>query len=143
MFNYWRALMGAVLLSFLVLLGACETAGVNEDGQASATGAGDRGEETAALTPDPSIDDDPEQLLGKDPDQVEDLLGAPELVRRESPAQIWQYRGRSCIFDVVLYDEANGERVTYVEARDRNGGQTEARSCLNQLLRARLEAAAG
>ena len=141
MIDSLRALTAAASILVMLLLGACQSAGPGEDDPAAmADGSED---ETAALTPAPDIDDDPEQLLGKDPGEVEELLGAPELVRRESPAQVWQYRGASCVLDVVLYEEAGGERVTYVEARDRNGGQTEARACLNQLLRARLEASAG
>jgi hypothetical protein len=93
------------------------------------------------LPPEPEVDDDPERLIGLGPNAVYELLGTPELVRRESPAQIWQYRGESCVFDVVLYDEPLGSEVTYVEARDGRGNVGETRACLNQLLRARLAAA--
>ncbi len=94
--------------------------------------------ETAALPPAPVIDDDPARILGLGPDRLTELLGRPELTRREPPAEIWQYRGESCVFDVFLYEEGGLARVTYLEARDASARRVTERSCLNQLLRARL-----
>ena len=99
--------------------------------------------ELAALPPEPVIDDDPDRLLGLSSVALDDLLGAPKWVRREAPAQIRQYRGNDCVLDAVLYQEADGERVSYVEARDGDGNISSARDCLNQLLRAQLEQDAG
>ena len=94
--------------------------------------------ETAALPPAPKIDDDPARLMGLDRAGLAKLLGDPELTRREPPAEIWQYRGGSCVFDVFLYEEAGRQRVTYLEARDGAARRVGARGCLNELLRARL-----
>ncbi len=94
--------------------------------------------QTAALPPEPVIDDDPARILGLGPNKLTEILGLPELTRREPPAEIWQYRGESCVFDVFLYEEAGLIRVTYLEARDENAQRVAERSCLNQLLRARL-----
>ncbi len=93
---------------------------------------------TAALPPEPIINDDPQQLMGLDPIALSAVLGEPELVRREAPAEIWQYRNESCVFDVFLYDTADGRKVTYIEARDDDAQQIETRACLNGFLRARL-----
>ena len=87
---------------------------------------------------EPSIDDDPQQLYGLDTGALGDLLGRPSLVRSESPAEIWQYRSRTCVFDVFLYEGAGQSRVTYIEARDDSARQIDARGCLNELLRARM-----
>ena len=95
------------------------------------------GPKTAAL-PAPAIDDDPARILGLGPDRLTELLGRPELTRREPPAEIWQYRGESCVFDVFLYEEGGRVRVTYLEARDARARRVAERGCLNQLLRARL-----
>lgn len=129
-----------------ILLGACTTAGDDSSGgpgattQSEAAGGGQTSSDVAAVPPEPEIDDDPGRLLGLGPDGVADILGRPELIRHESPAQVWQYRSADCVFDVVLYQQAEGDRVTYVEARDGDGERTEPRACLNQLLRARLGA---
>ena len=93
---------------------------------------------TAALPPAPEIDDDPARILGLGPEKLAEILGRPDLTRREPPAEIWQYRGRSCVFDVFLYEEAGSVRVTYLEARDESAQRVAERACLNQLLRARL-----
>ena len=141
-----RALPFLVLLLCGALFGACETTDGAAPPDTAAEGTAEVSAESdvAALPPEPEpdIDDDPQQLIGLDPNAVHALLGAPALVRRESPAQVWQYQGESCVFDVMLYEEPEGNRVTYVEARDRGGNKGEARACLNQLLRAHLEAGA-
>lgn len=98
---------------------------------------------TAALPPEPVIDDDPARILGLGPDKLTEILGRPELTRREPPAEIWQYRGKSCVFDVFLYEEAGLVRVTYLEARDDDAQRVAERNCLNQLLRARRAAPLG
>jgi hypothetical protein len=133
-----------VVVLVAALLGACETSGSGPS--ETETGVADGGRasaEVAGLPPEPEIDDDPGQLLGLEPDALSVLLGRPELIRREDPAQVWQYRGADCVFDVVLYQDAGGSSVTYVEARDGDGDRTEPRPCLNQLLRARLAAESG
>ncbi len=90
----------------------------------------------------PEIDDDPKQLLKMSRDDLNDLLGQPNLVRRETPAEIWQYRGKDCVLDVFLYNEAGKPdspfEVVYSEARDLEARKSDQRSCLNQLLRAQL-----
>lgn len=97
----------------------------------------------AVEKPEPAIDEDPAELIGLDPAALEARLGRPALIRRESPAQVWQYEGETCVFDVFLYQEAAGYRVTYLEARDRTARPVEARGCLNALLRARREPGRG
>src|SRR3546814_11504520 len=91
----------------------------------------------------PPVNDDPAQLLGLDRDGVSALLGTPDLIRREAPAEIWQYVGGNCVFDVVLYERGASYAVSYLEARDATAGVQPAQSCLNQLLRARQTAPVG
>ncbi len=94
----------------------------------------------AAPAAKPAIDHDPEALIGLDRSGLSKLLGEPRLVRRETPAEIWQYVGTECVFDVFLYEEKGGYRVIHAEARDDEVPlKTEPRRCLNQLLRERLD----
>lgn len=93
-----------------------------------------RAPQEAALPP---IDDDPAQLLGLDRDGVASLLGTPDLVRREAPAEIWQYTAGDCVFDVVLYQRGADFAVTYLEARDTAAAIQPPRPCLARLLRQR------
>ena len=90
--------------------------------------------QVAALPP---IDDDPDKLLGLDRDGLSARLGTPDLIRREAPAEIWQYVGGDCVFDVVLYQRGVDYAVSYLEARDAAAAVQPARACLNQLLRSR------
>jgi len=76
--------------------------------------------------------------MGLAPAALSTVLGEPELIRREAPAEIWQYRNDNCVLDVFLYETAGRREVTYVEARDGTAQKIEARTCLNELLRARL-----
>ncbi len=100
-------------------------------------------EALAALPPEPAINDDPQQLIGMGPASLNAFLGAPELIRREAPASLWQYRADGCVLDVVLYPDRSGDKVTYLEAREDGATKMAPRTCLNRLLRARSEDPAG
>lgn len=67
---------------------------------------------------------DPFSMKGKTEAAVKAALGVATLLRREPPAQVWQYRGRICVLDLVLYpDESEGAtlRVAHVEIRPVEG----------------------
>ena len=74
------------------------------------------------------------QILGLDSGAVRKLLGEPGLIRRDEPAEVWQYRTASCVLDVVLYDQASGPRVVYTEARTPTAEPTQADPCLSDVL---------
>ena len=86
--------------------------------------------------PPPPPEPDPAELLGLTPMQVQALLGAPAFVRWEGHAQLAQYRGPGCVFDLFFYEEAPGEhfRADHVEARDGAGAPADAQACLIALL---------
>ena len=69
--------------------------------------------------------------------ELEGRLGQPFMVRQESPAEIWQYRGETCVFDVFLYPEAAGRRVVYLEARDKAARPVAEQPCLSEILQGR------
>ena len=76
-------------------------------------------------------------ILGLDSGAVRKLLGEPGLIRRDKPAEVWQYRTASCVLDVVLYDQASGSRVVYTEARTPTAEPTQADPCLSDVLTTR------
>jgi hypothetical protein len=47
-------------------------------------------------------------------------LGEPDFTRRDPPAEIWQYRGATCVLDIFLYPEAGEMRVLHAATRDRD-----------------------
>jgi hypothetical protein len=89
----------------------------------------------------PVLNDDPRQLQGLSGKDLTALLGEPELIRKEGEVAIWQYRDRACVLDLFFYDTSGRPRVTYAEARGRDGIKTEPRPCLNGLLHRQLVAA--
>lgn len=146
------------LLITAAVLSACQTTGSTSPGATAKAAAPEAAAakvvpaeaaqpapQTAARPPQPvvtapPINDNPNQLMGLDRDGLVTLLGQPNLVRREKPAEIWQYVTADCVFDVVLYDRGPAYRVTYLEARNAAADRLEPRPCLNQVLRNRMAA---
>lgn len=77
---------------------------------------------------------DPKTLVGLTGSEVSGLLGRPGFVRRDAPAEIWQYRGADCVLDVFLYTEANGARVKHVELRPRQPARPTSPACFAGML---------
>ena len=87
--------------------------------------------------------------LRRDADAMLDLTGhdiaqifdAPELVRRDVPTTIWQYRNDACVLDVYFTVGESGEvsrsDVVHYEIRERDSRSTKAldiSSCISNLL---------
>jgi len=81
---------------------------------------------------------DPTTLIGLDAAGLEAMLGAPELKRREPPAEMWQYRTETCVLDLYLYPApgAGGgspsvaQYATRARTADPAGGPVDAARCL-------------
>lgn len=97
-------------------------------------------QEAPQLVLKPKINDDPTQVVGMAPGELQSLLGRPEFVRRDMTAQVWQYRRSRCVLDLFLYgDEGTGPQVVHYEVRplrhDASGlSDTAQRGCFAQLL---------
>jgi hypothetical protein len=75
-----------------------------------------------------------DQLMGQESQAVQVALGQPRRVRKEAPAEIWQYDGGSCVVDLFLYPEGGKQKVTHLEARDSTSGKTvDTNACLAKL----------
>lgn len=109
----------------------------------------DAAEDVAALPPLPlptaeeiAAAPDPLTLKGEAADAVKAALGPATLLRREPPAQVWQYRGRTCVLDVVLYpDETEGAPLTvaHVELRPMEAAARVApKACAADVLQRRV-----
>jgi hypothetical protein len=96
------------------------------------------GEAKTALTapPRPAV----AHLLALAPRQITGIFGQPSLVRREPPAEVWQYSKDGCVLILFfLPDPAAADpapRVTRAEllGRDRRGPPPES-ECLEGLIR--------
>ena len=87
-------------------------------------------------------DVDPEQVMGLSPSGVVSLLGEPELRRTEPPAEVWQYRSDTCVFDVYLVTEAGRTTVVYYETRPRVDGSIRPPRCVGEIVAGRSRAPA-
>lgn len=72
-------------------------------------------------------------LVGLSAGELSALIGPPRWSRRESPAQVWQYQGASCVLDIYLYEEGDGPRVVYAEARDESRLPVTLSVCLERI----------
>lgn len=109
-----------------------------EETSVAAPSPADATSDVAALPP---VNDDPDQFLGATGVEVAAALGEPSLVRKEGPAEIWQYQGPNCILDLFLYAPESGDgpfRVDYIELRNPALTDKRRRACLADMLRARL-----
>jgi hypothetical protein len=78
----------------------------------------------------------PPKVLGLKPHDVQELLGMPRLVRRDDPAEVWQYRSSACVLDVFLYPEGTGaQQVRYLEARTVAAEPARTDECVNDIRR--------
>lgn len=59
-------------------------------------------------------------LIGLVSREVESLFGQPRFVRRDGPAQIWQYGTDACTVNLFFYREGPMLRVRHVEFRNRS-----------------------
>ena len=72
-------------------------------------------------------------LVGLSAADLTAVIGSPRWRRRESPAEVWQYQGASCVLDVFLYQEGGAARVVYAEARDESALTVTLAACLQRI----------
>jgi len=73
-------------------------------------------------------------LIGQSEEQIVEAFGEPRQVRRETPAEVWQYSSTNCVVDFYLYQGTSGGlAVSFVEARDSAALETEPDSCVATL----------
>jgi len=124
----WIALSAAILLT-----AACQST-ASLDGNRSSPSA-----QTAPRnSPQPAariFSGDTASFIGLDDSTLSRTLGRPNQVRKDAPAEIWQYAGANCVVDFYLYaGDSGGLAVAYMEARDRAAEVTPADRCVKSLL---------
>ncbi|HVI99183.1 MAG TPA: hypothetical protein VM657_08965 [Sphingomonas sp.] len=77
-----------------------------------------------------------ERVMGQNAAGLTSLFGTPDADFREGAARKLQFQGPICVLDAYLYPEKGGEpRVTYVDARQRDGTPIDRASCVAALVR--------
>ena len=87
----------------------------------------------------PAADD----LLGSDSAKLETWLGKPRMIRHDDPAQVWQYRNKSCMLDVYLYPAEDRLKVAHAEARAQAKTGSAISTCLAAFIEERRKATGG
>lgn len=131
-----RRLAPALLLAGLAACGAPEpprTAGV--PAPVPPLGRGDGGFDDSPQPPasEAEIRANPARLKGARASVAATLLGRPDFLRRERPAEIWQYYGSTCVLDLFLYGEGEAKSVAHVELRGRGPARGTDSACLAEL----------
>ncbi len=90
-----------------------------------------------------SISVNPDSLLDVYGRDVFEVFDKPEMVRRDAPTTVWQYRNETCVLDLYFTtakDSAMAAPVVHYEVRLRDGGAGEqaamGQKCVKSLARA-------
>lgn len=133
---------GVLLVTGLFAVATACVDGAEAPGAGTGGGAENVAPATRTAPQSAALNSDPKQLFGMDDAGLTRLLGAPVFQRHDAPAQLWQYRHKSCVLDLYLYRESGnpgrGLRVQHYDARSSSGGEISARDCLAALLKSRL-----
>jgi len=77
-------------------------------------------QEEVVLKPLPKIG----VLMGKTRQEIEDVFGSPVLLRKDKPAEVWQYLTNDCALHLVFYptSKAKSDNLTvqHISTNDRN-----------------------
>jgi len=76
-------------------------------------------------------------LVGLQKAELQERLGAPQLIRRDGPAEVWQYAADACVLDLFLYEDGQGHRVDYLEMRVQPDAPLPRARCFQRILAAR------
>lgn len=118
----------------MFLLSACQTPASIDAGKASASAAPEI-KKASAQPAAPMLSNDPNSFIGLGDAELSRTLGQPKQVRRDEPAEIWQYSGADCVVDFYLYaGDAGGLAVAYMEARNQAAESTPADRCVKSLM---------
>ncbi|SEL00058.1 hypothetical protein SAMN05216382_1271 [Sphingomonas palmae] len=92
------------------------------------------------VTPPPALSSAPSQanlpVMGQDAAGLVRLFGDPDADVREGTARKLQFESAICVLDAYLYPKGSGDpRVTWVDARQRDGSPIDRASCIAALSR--------
>lgn len=122
-------LMAAPFLLILMILGSCNESGTRSFQQLTdiTEDMGERGRgELVRVAYDlqSAVAENPDMLLRMNARELQFMLAAPDLDRRDFPSIAWQYRSQSCVLDVFYTapgeDALQEAQVQYYEIRSRD-----------------------
>ncbi len=124
----------AILLGALLMTACGPTSGSYRPAQPLVYGVAPTLYSVATRPRGGSATPNPDMLIGLDMSELETLLGAADLRRRDPPAQVWRYADKDCVLHLFLYENDGGYTVEHYEARDHNGAEGTGGVCLAGLM---------
>ena len=93
-------------------------------------------EPEVAIVPPPVPVPNPKSFLNRNGTEIAGILGEPGFVRRDPPAELWQYRTPACTLDLFFYDEGGADyRLAYLDFRGVAGDQSSRDDCLREIIK--------
>jgi len=93
-------------------------------------------EPVKTATPPPIPVPDAETFLNRNGVEIAEILGEPGFVRKDPPAELWQYRTGACTLDLYFYDEGAGAyALEWLDFRGTDGTSAARDACLREILR--------
>ena len=83
---------------------------------------------------------DPGDLINKSRDEIGELLGKPEFIRKDPPVEFWRYQDSNCVLEVFFYRRKGVPLLDHFEMRGLGSNQTSDSRCLNGLIRGKTAA---
>lgn len=79
---------------------------------------------------------DPDLLIGLGMPAIQGVLGAPDFLRWEGPAQVMQYENEECIVDLFFYEPRPGEEflLRHIAGRRPTGNSMDKAICFRSHL---------
>lgn len=74
-----------------------------------------------------------EELKSRPPAAISSLLGEPTYIRREQPAEVWQFVTGRCVLDITFYPDRTAPEnrlSSWIESRDMSGRRMAVPDCL-------------
>ena len=74
-------------------------------------------------------------LAGRDANNIQELFGIPNFMRRDFGTQLWRYEGEACILNIAMYPQGHdgAHQVLHSETIDKNGKAIDPPLCLKTL----------
>lgn len=83
---------------------------------------------------------EPEVLIGKTPSEIETAFGQPHLLRKDAPAEVWQYLADGCALNLFFFPTGSeqGLMVNHIAINGRDvasQNSIDSKKCFNDHLR--------
>lgn len=122
-----------------LILAACASAPQQSETTEPASTEPTPAPEVAAVVPPPPPEPEPvpdfTKFINQEGLEITAILGEPGFVRRDPPAELWQYRTQDCTLDLFFYDDGYGVyRLAHLDFRGAIYNRDQEDNCLRDII---------